>query len=164
MGKARLCLLWPLAGLFGCSLMWIYWQSDYVEGPIRTEVLFWPNITGEVKIPEIEREPNTTTTQDTPLVQPTESDWDLFLLRRGIPLPSLTSSLQLWTSPAESTHPAASTPLVEHPDLKDSRNVTCSLTKFGFTKAQADAVYNPNKRLRRCSDQPQTHFISVQDK
>lgn len=161
MGRLRLCWFWPLAGMFGCSLLWIYWKTEAVESG---EIVFLPITFDEKPIDESERRINTSFTEEIPINQPTGSDWELFQLRRAIPLPSLASSLQSWPSEQGEIHPDLyQPPLLEKPNLEASSNVSCVIRKFGFTKAQADEVYNPNKRLRRCADLPSS-FISLQEK
>lgn len=161
MGRLRLCWFWPLAGMFGCSLLWIYWKTEAVDSG---EAVFLPITIEEPPLEESERGINSSFPEEISINQPTGSDWDLFLLRRAIPLPSLASSLQSWPSELGAIRPAFyQPPLLEKPDLEASSNVSCVIRKFGFTKAQADEVYNPNKRLRRCADLPSS-FISLQEK
>jgi len=149
--------------MFSCSLLWIYWKTGAEEAGGSGETVFLPLIFEDRPIEGPEIGINTSFPEETPTSQPAESDWDLFQLRRAVPLPSLASSLQSWPSDQGDIVPVPYQPLLEKPDLEASSNVSCTLRKFGFTKAQADEVYNPNKRLRRCADLPSA-FISLQEK
>ena len=143
--------------------MWIYWKREEYE-PSASEIpMFLPSLSWENHISESEAGNSTNITEKIAIVQPLESDWDLFQRRRAMPVPSLASSLQPWLSDDAPISPVPFSPLQEKPDLAASPNVSCTLRKFGFTKAQADETYNPNKRLRRCSDLASS-FISLQEK
>jgi hypothetical protein len=143
--------------------MWIYWKTGDYE-PSASEIpVFLPILPMENNISESEPGNSTNITEEIAIVQPLESDWDQFLRRRAIPLPSLASSLQPWLSDDTAVSPVPFTPLQEKPDLAASSDVSCTLRKFGFTKAQADETYNPNKRLRRCADLASS-FITLQEK
>lgn len=163
MARLRLCWFWPLAGMFCCSLMLIYWKTDDYEPFVSEIPAFLPVLPDEIRISESEAEKSPNITEETEVFKPVESDWDLFQLRRAIPVPTLAPSLQPWLPDDTTILTVPFAPLQEKPDLAAFPNVSCTLRKFGFTKAQADETYNPNKRLRRCSDLSSS-FITLQNK
>lgn len=160
MGRLRLCWLWPLAGMFCCSLLWIYWNYELSasENSWFLPPLYWDNHTSDA-----ETGGNASVPEEVPIAQAVGSDWDMFLRRRDIPLPPLASSLQPWPLDQPNISYFPCEPLLEKPDLAASSDVSCVLSKFGYTKAQADETYNPNKHHRRCADQPSS-FISLRNK
>jgi hypothetical protein len=143
--------------MFCCSLLWIY-KLSASENPLFLPPLSWDNHTSAAETGE-----NASIPEEIPIAPVLGSDWDMFLRRRDIPLPPLASSLQPWPSNQPNISYFPCEPLVEKPDLAASSNVSCVLSKFGYTKAQADETYNPNKHHRRCADLPSS-FISLQNK
>ena len=161
MGRKHLCLLGPAIALFVCSLVWISTVDKPITDLLSPEIAFAGNSTGDFK--EF-RDRNNSFPQATSLNQPTESDWDLFLLRRGVPLPSLSSSLHPWSLSTMSTQSAVIPPLREQPDLRDTANVTCAPLTFGLNRTEAQTVYGLKRQIHFCSEQPQTNFITVREK
>jgi hypothetical protein len=98
---------------------------------------------------------------DSPTWPPEETldEFSAFLHRRAIEMPGLEGALEdvLYYN---STTPQGQR-LTRYPALPEK--LVCMPTKFGYSQAEADQRYNPNKRFRRCSDYKENDFISIKD-
>jgi hypothetical protein len=97
---------------------------------------------------------------------PDNDDWRRFLSRRQFEVPPLFTSITPWDQIDVDLNLSLSDPfpvLTPFPNLPYDSNVTCLIHKFGFSKTQADLVYNPNRTFRACGN-PNTAALSLQDK
>lgn len=93
-----------------------------------------------------------------------EEDWQAFLRRRSLELPSLASSLDsLDRAEGREGIEQATSVLVQHALLPYDDPINCLPRKFGYTQEQADALFNPNRRYPRCGN-PQAASLSLQRK
>ena len=83
-----------------------------------------------------------------------QAEWDGFLLRRSLQIPTLNSSLEPWEEfEPEGDYLQAEFPaLVQYPLLPYDDGIACLPRKFGYSQEQADSLFSPNRRYPPCGN------------